>query len=110
MTTKPKTAGSSAEPRQRNRALVILDIVVGVLFALIGISYMFLLLQVRFVHPHEAFGVALKIFSVASWVAGVGVFITFATRRRVAFYWPIVGIAVMLVIANLLALIAGASA
>lgn len=110
MTTKPKPADTSVASRRHNRALITIDIVVGVLFALIGISYMFLLLQVRFVHPHEAFGVALKIFSVASWVAGVGVFITFASRRRVSFYWPIVGIAVMLIIANLLALTAGASA
>ena len=40
----------------------------------------------------------------------MGVFITFASRRRVSFYWPIVGIVVMLIIANLLALTAGASA
>ena len=102
MTTKPTTKPP------RNRALAITDIVVGVVFALIGAWYMFTFLQLSFRPPHEGFGVPFKILTVASWVAGVAVFILFATRRRISFYWPIVGIVAMIVVGLIITSVAAA--
>lgn len=98
MTTKP----------QRNRAIAIADIVVGVVFALIGAWYMFSFLQLSFRAPHEAFGVPFKIFTVLAWVIGVAAFILFATRKRLAFYWPIVGIILMFLVGLIITSIAAA--
>jgi TRAP-type uncharacterized transport system fused permease subunit len=98
MTTKPP----------RSRALTIIDIVAGVVFALIGAWYMFSFLQLDFRAPHEGFGVPFKIFTVLAWVVGIAVFILFATRKRISFYWPIVGIAAMFLVGIIITSIAAA--
>jgi hypothetical protein len=110
MTTKPKTAGSSAAPRQRNRTLVILDIVVGAVFALIGLYYAFVFATiVQFAGSHQGFSIPYKILTVAAWAAGAIVFVRFALRGRVSFYWPIVGILLIIGVTFVLVTIAGAS-
>jgi hypothetical protein len=104
MTTKPAPAR-----RQRTRAFVIVDIVVGVLLTLISAWYMFVQLGLQFTSGLEGFGVPLKVLSVLSWFIGTAFFIVFAVRKRVAFYWPLVGLVLMYASAAIILVIAGAS-
>ena len=106
MTKTPTTT----RPR-RNRALVVIDIIAGILFGLLGLYYVFYLtVFVTFAAPHQAFDLPYRALIFLSWLAGVVVFIIFAVRRRVAFYWTIVGIALMLIVGNVIVAIAGATA
>jgi hypothetical protein len=88
---KPGSAPPVHSNGRRNRGLVILDPVAAVLLAFISGSFMFFLIDQGTVLL-QPFGVPLMILAVVSWFAGTAMFILFAVRRRVSFYWPVVGI------------------
>jgi drug/metabolite transporter (DMT)-like permease len=90
---RPSTAGPVR--RQRNRALATIDIVVGIVLLLVGAYNLFTQLALQFAAPNEGLGVPLKVLSVISWAIGLIGFGFFVSRRRVAFYWPIIGLALL---------------
>lgn len=107
MTTKtPSQSGAS----NRCRVFRIIDIVASALISLVGLLLMLILITLPgfidslFVQPFNA---VVKILTVVGWFGGTAMFILFATRRRVTFYWPIVGIFAILLFFNLLAFIEG---
>jgi hypothetical protein len=105
MTMKPGSAPPAATKAPRNQVIVILDLVAAIALTFVGGSFMFFLIAqgTVFLQP---FGVILMILSVASWFGGTAMFILFAVRRRVSFYWPVVGIAMMFAFFYLLVFIA----
>jgi hypothetical protein len=108
MTTNGAGGDSATGRRPRSRALAIADTVVGVVLALLGLLMMLILLSVfvdaSFVQPYDAI---VKVLIVLGWFGGSALFILFATRRRLSFYWPLVGIVAMFVFFYLLAFVEG---
>ncbi len=108
MTTKRPHTDSIADGPPRPRALRVADIVVGVTLALVGLLLGLILLAVLvdayFIQPYNAI---VKVLIVLGWFAGSALFILFATRKRLSFYWPFLGIVAMFAFFYLLAFIEG---
>jgi hypothetical protein len=108
MTTKRPGIQAIAGSPQRHRAVRIADVVVGAILAGVGLLLMLILLAVLvdayFVQPFNAI---VKVLIVLGWFGGTAVFILFATRRRLSFYWPVVGVVAMFAFFYLLAFIEG---
>jgi hypothetical protein len=105
MSTKPPSAR-----RPRTRALFILDLVIGIVIALLGVIELLQLpLYLQFAPPHDGLNLPFQLLLALVWLVTTVVFVLFLVRGRVAFYWPIVGIVGMVVVLAILTLIAGST-
>jgi len=106
MTTKTPANDVPASTRTASRTIRIIDIVVSVMVSFFGLLLMLVLLA-SFVDSYfvQPFSTIVKILIVVSWFGGTAMFIVFATRQRLSFYWPVIGLVAIFVFFNLLAFI-----
>ena len=108
----------AAAPPKRNPIAQALDIVAGAIIALIGVVFGlgFLAIAGQYSHLNDgvctsgpyagltcdptALTVAVGVMSavtIFAWAISTGMFIVRLLRRKVAFFWPIIGIVVMII-------------
>jgi hypothetical protein len=105
-------------PRRRNPAALAADIIAGVAIALFGLLLGLVVLASATQYSHlndgicvdgpysgltcnaNALTIAVGLISavtIFAWALTTGMFVVRLLRKRLAFYWPIIGIVVMLV-------------
>ena len=100
-----RTPDPTAPARTRSRPLVILDLSVGIFIALFGLVVSWGIILTALSLPGNYIGgntslastistvwVAVAIFG---WALSSGMFIVRAIQRRYAFFWPIIGIIIV---------------
>jgi len=115
MTTR--TPDPTAPARRRNRSLVILDITAGIVIALVGLvfAYGIVVTTLSIANQYKVDNTSLLAtittlmiaFAIFGWAITGGMFIVRAIQRRYAFFWPIIGIIIIVLSYYLGALIVG---
>jgi len=100
-----RTPDPTAPARRRSRPLVVLDLTLGILVALVGIVFSWGIILTALSLPGNYIGgnesllstiTTLWIaFAIFGWAISTGMFIVRAIQRRYAFYWPIIGIIIV---------------
>ena len=106
-TSPPPRQPSGQPPRQPLR---LVDVIAGIVTSILSLIIFAVILfgLVPFVTKGPA--LVLAIVTVVLWVAGEALFIRAATRRRLSFYWPLIGSLAMYVGANAVLIIASGRA
>ena len=100
-----RTPDPTAPARIRSRTLVVLDLVVGITIALLGIVFSWGIILTALSLPNNYIGgnesllstiTGLWIaFAIFGWAIPAGMFVVRAIQRRYAFFWPIIGIIIV---------------
>ena len=106
-----KTPGPAARP-SRHPALAALDVIVGLAFMLTGLGIAFVVIATSLQFPLllgnctqecapgllNALVVVIIAVTVLAWALGAGFFIVRAFQKRVAWFWPTIAFAAIVVV------------
>ena len=104
MTTR--TPSSATPASRRPLAIAVIDIAVGVVIAIIGLAISFGVLYSASQYAQlpaanagllSTITIVLTAIAIFGWAVPAGMLVVRALQRRYAFYWPIIGIIIVVI-------------